>query len=310
MFGGSFQIDRVYGDSAVLGRLERLGRNARVFPNLVKAGFPPGQLMQASEWFMRDAQSVVERHASQQLAQGFYEDETLLRLFCQYFDCTDWKLENSPWFFSRDDYNRFFAALIAPIEFESGQLETGAGEEKWGGYFLKLPFDLGMEQAKRALWQEILRREHYWKPMHDYTHLRAEQLFQYIQRTLDIASFSPDYYHYHWERLFRAQLHQALRRFGEALEQAVRRWRERRKEHPRFSYGTYTGADAPVIQIDVLQALAYMGLDAGTVTLADMRAAFRRLSKAAHPDLGGDATEFQRLSHYRDVLEDWLKGRE
>jgi len=36
----------------------------------------------------------------------------------------------------------------------------------------------------------------------------------------------------------------------------------------------------------------------------------RRRSKEAHPDLGGDSAEFLRLSHYRDVLEDWLKGRE
>jgi hypothetical protein len=310
MFGEPSLIDRVFGDSAVLGRLERLGRNSRVFPNLVKAGFHPGQLAQASQWFMRDAQSAVERHASQQLARGFYEDETLLRLFCQYFDCTDWKLENSPWFFSRDDYTRFFAASIGPIDFEIAQLEAGSGEERWGAYFIKLPFDLGMEQAKRALWQEISRREHYWKPLGDYTHLRAEQLFQYLLRTIDILTFTPDFYHYHWERTFRGQLYQAMRRFGEALEQAVRRWRELRKERPRFSYGTYAGADVAVLQIEVLQALAYMDLDANTVTLTDMRGAFRRRSKAAHPDLGGDPAEFLRLSHYRDVLEDWLKGRE
>ncbi|HEX7929052.1 MAG TPA: hypothetical protein VF678_15760, partial [bacterium] len=229
-FGGSSQIDRVYGDSAVLGRLERLGRNARVFPNLVKAGFPPGQLAQASQWFQRDAQSAVERHASQHLARGFFEDETLLRLFCQYFDCTDWKLENSPWFVSREDYARFFHEVIGPVEFETAQLEGGGGEERWGVYFLKLPFDLGMEQAKRALWKDICHREHYWKPLSDYTHLRAEQLFQYIQRTFDIVTFTPDFYHYHWERTFRGQLYQAMRHFSEALEHAVRRWREQRKE--------------------------------------------------------------------------------
>ncbi len=310
MFGESSQIDRIYGDSAVLGRLERLGRDPRVFPNLVRAGFPPQQLAQAGQWFMRDAQSAVERHACQQLARGFFEDETLLRLFCQYFECIDWKLENSPWFFSREDYTRFFTALVGPIDYETAQLAQGAGEEKWGEYFLKLPFDLGMEQAKRALWHDLGRREHYWKAQGEYTHLRAEQLFQYLQRTVDIVNFTPDFYHYHWERAFRSQLYQAVRRFGEALEHAVRRWQEQRKERPRFSYGTYGGAETPVLQIEVLQALAYLGLEANTVTVSDMRAAFRRRSKEAHPDLGGDPAEFLRLSHYRDVLEDWLKGRE
>jgi hypothetical protein len=310
MLGESSQIDRIYGDSAVLGRLERLGRNPRVFPNLVRAGFPPQQLTQASQWFMRDAQSGVERHACQQLARGFFEDETLLRLFCQYFECTDWKLENSPWFFSRDDYTRFFTALVGPIDFETAQLVEGAGEDKWGEYFLKLPFDLGMEQAKRALWHDLGRREHYWKAQGEYTHLRAEQLFQFLLRTVDIVNFTPDFYHYHWERAFRGQLYQAVRRFGEALEHAVRRWQEQRKERPRFSYGTYGGGDTPVLRIDVLQALAYLDLEANSATLTEMRAAFRRRSKEAHPDLGGDPAEFLRLSHYRDVLEDWLKGRE
>src|SRR5579863_1773244 len=44
---------RVIGDGAVLARLERLGRNPRVFPYLVKAGFPPDQLTEACSWYVR-----------------------------------------------------------------------------------------------------------------------------------------------------------------------------------------------------------------------------------------------------------------
>src|SRR5574341_203354 len=299
------RMDRVYGDSAILGRLERLGRERRVFPNLVKAGFPPRQLSEASQWFMREAQTHVERHASQELMRGFFEDETLLRLFCRYFDCTDWKLESSPWFLSREGYRRFCAALLDPLEFETQQLAAGLGEAKWGPYFLKLPFDLGMQKARRALWTDICRRDHYWKAQADYTHLRAEQLFGYLRRTVDIVHFSPDIYHYGWERVFRAKLHAALRRFGEALEEAVRRWQDVRRERARFTYGAWNGADAPALHLEVLQALSHMGLDAASATAAEMRAAFRRLSKEAHPDAGGDPAEFLTLSHYRDVLEEW-----
>jgi len=304
------RLDRVYGDNAILGRLERLGRERRVFANLIKAGFPPGQLSEASQWFMRDAQSHVERYACQELARGYFEDETLVRLFCQYFDCTDWKLESSPWFFSREDYRQFFSALLKPIDFEAQQLESGLGEQKWGPIFLKLPFDLGMQEARRALWLDVCRRDHYWKAQADYTHMRADQLLGYLKRNLDIVHFSPDLYHYEWERVFRGQLHATLRRFDEALEHAVRRWQEVRRERARFTYGPWRGAEGLGLDFEVLRAFAHMGLEVGTATAGDMRVAFRRLSKASHPDAGGDSAEFLKLSHYRDVLEEWFKGRE
>jgi len=307
---GTPRLDRVYGDNAILGRLERLGRERRVFPNLVKAGFPPQQLSEASQWFMREAQTPVHRHACQELTRGFFEDETLLRLFCQFFDCTDWKLETSPWFFSKEDYRRFFAALLDPVDFETQQLEFGFGEAKWGAYFLKLPFDLGMQQARRALWLEVCRREHYWKTQVDYTHFRAQQLQGYVQRTLDIVHFSPDIYHYDWERVLRGKLYAALRRFDEVLEQAVRRWQDVRRERERFTYGAWLGAELPPLDFQVLQAVSHMGLEAGSATAQDMRSAFRRLSKECHPDAGGDPAEFLKLSHDRDVLEDWFKRRE
>jgi hypothetical protein len=307
---GTNSAGRVLGDSAVLERLERLGRQPRIFPNLTHAGFPPEQLSTAGAWFMRDAQSAVERHACQQVARGFFEDETLLRLFCRYFECTDWKLEKSPWFFSRADYQRFFAALIRPVAFETAQIEAGLGEERWGEYFLKLPFDLGMEQAKRALWTAICRQEHYWKPLADYTHWRAAQLLHYLQRTLDIVHFTPDQFHYHWEREFRRQLYAALRGFSEALEGAARRWQEQRKERARgFTQGAFSGSDLPVLHLEVLQALSYLELDVATADAARVRAAFRRRSKRSHPDHGGDPAEFLKLSRYRDVLEGWLKSR-
>ncbi len=304
-------FDRVLGDSAVLGRLERLGRNPRLFPNLVRVGFPPDQLSEARNWYIADARTTVEQHASRQLASGFFEDEALLVLFCRFYDCTDWKLENSAWFFSKEDYARFFSELVGPVEWAAAQLEAGQGEERWGGFFLKLPFDLGMEQAQRSLWAEIQHREHFWKAQSDYTHLRAEALFQYLQRSLDIARFSTDNYRYLWEQAFRAQLDAALQRFRLALEQSVRRWQEVRRQRTtrRFSYRTFTGAQLMPLHLDVLQAIAYLGLEFATVNLKAVKAAFRERSKHLHPDHGGDEEEFKRLCQHRQVLQNWLRLR-
>jgi hypothetical protein len=308
---GSGKSGRVIGDGAVLTRLERLGRELRVFPNLVRAGFPPQQLAEAREWFIRDARSGVERHAGQLLGQGYFDDEALLTLFCRYFGCTDWKLESSPWFFGPEDYERFFQAFLGPVHFAIAQLEAGEGEQRWGGFFLKLPFDLGMEEAQRSLWQEILRREHYWKPQGDYTHLRAAALFGYVQRSLDIVHFTPDHYQYNWEQTLRTQLYDALHRFQQALELGVRRWQERRREHAeRFNRGTYVGGRVVVMDLDVLHALAYLGLDLNTVDEKTLRSTFRQRSKDCHPDLGGDPQEFQALSRHKDVLEAWLRVRQ
>jgi hypothetical protein len=301
---------RVLGDGAVLARLERLGRNSRIFPNLVRAGFPPEQLSDACEWYIRDARSSVERHAAQQLTQGYFDDEPLLTVLCRYFGCTDWKLESSPWFLGPEDFNRFDQALLSPVEFVTAQLEAGQGEARWDSFFVRLPFDLGMEQARRALWSDITQREHYWRAEADYRQMRASAMFAYLVRSLDIVHFTPDHYHYHWEQAFRAKFFGALGRFQQALEVAVRRWQEQRRERAeRFSRGTFVGGRVVLLDLELLRALAYLGLSLTTVDEKSLRAAFRQRSKDCHPDLGGDPRIFQELSLHKDVVENWLRLR-
>ena len=298
---------RVFGNEAVLSRLERLGRNPRILPNLVEAGFPAPQLIAAREGFARRASSAVEHYARLNMARGFYEDESLLRLFCQDFECTDWKLENSPWFFAQDDYERFFAALIEPVDFQTAQLEQGLGESRWGPYFARLPFDLGMERAKNALWEDLCHQEHYWKPLSTYAHLRAEALFGYLKRTLNVQHFTPDRYNYYWERAFRERFYRAMRRFEQKLEAALRLWQELKRERQhRFRFNDY---GAGPMGHEVLLAFSHLGLEAATADLDEVRLAFRRLSKTTHPDHGGSQEAFQRLSHHRDVAELWLSRR-
>jgi hypothetical protein len=301
------QFSRVFGNQAVLSRLERLGRNPRVLPNLVEAGFPARQLKDASQLFAQTAGNPVEHYASQNMARGFFEDESLLKLFCRYFECTDWKLENSPWFFSLDDYERFFTAIIEPVEFQTAQLERGFGETRWSAHFARLPFDLGMERAKQALWDDVCQQEHYWKPLSTYAHLRAEALLGYLKRTIHIRHFTPDRYNYHWEGQFRQRFYRAMRRFEQKLEEAVRLWQElKRERRHRFRYHDYSTLSAAVLGHDLLQAFAYLGVEPAGATLDQVRQAFRRLSKETHPDHGGSPESFQRLARSKELAEAWL----
>jgi len=303
----SAQFSRVFGNEAVLSRLERLGRNARVLPNLVEAGFPAQQLVRASQRFAQTAGTPVEHYASQNMARGFFEDESLLRLFCRYFECTDWKLENSPWFFSQDDYERFNAALIEPVEFQTAQLERGFGEAHWGPFFAKLPFDLGMERAKQALWDDICQQEHYWKPLSTYAHLRAEALLGYLKRTIKIQHFTPDRYNYYWEGQFRQRFYRAMRRFEQKLEEAVRLWQElKRERRHRFRYHDYSVLSAATLGHELLQAFSVLGVEPAHATVEQVRQAFRRLCKEVHPDHGGSPEAFQRLARYKELAEAWL----
>ena len=301
------RFSRVFGDVAILARLEHLGKNPRQFENLVGVGFPEHQLHETRDWYHRDATTAVERYAADKMAQGFFEDESLLEVFCRYYECTDWKLVGSPWFFSAQDYRRFNKVLIDPVEFHIAQLEQGLGEEHWGVNFLKLPYDLGMERAKRSLWQEICQRDFYWKPHASYTHLRAEQLFQYLKRNVNIVNFSVNQFNYKWERNFRKQFHASLKRFEEALERCVRRWQDQRKDKTRsgFRYESYRAVQ-PRDGAPLHAALGHLELDLETVTLKRLRNAFRRLSKQAHPDHGGTPEAFRTLSTYKDVVETWL----
>ena len=301
---------RVFGEEAVLARLERLGKNPRTFDNLVSAGFPPEQLAEARNWYLRDAANPVEQFAGQQMNMGFFEDESLLQVFCRFFECKDWKLEQSNWFFSKEDYHRFFRVITEPVEFHAVRLEQGFGEDRWGRYFFKLPFDLGMDEAKRSLWEEICRGDFYWKAHAKYTHLRADNLFHYLRRTVELANFSLDQFHYNWERVFRVKLQAPLSRFVEALERAVRRWQEVRKEKAtgRFRYRAFSTSTA-AFQSHLDLALEFLGLEPATASRKMLRRNFRRLSKKLHPDHGGSPDEFRRLSACKELVETWLHRR-
>jgi hypothetical protein len=305
---GAHVFSRVFGNEAVLVRLERLGRDSRIFPHLVKAGFPPRQLTEASRWFAESAGSPVEFYASQNLARGFFEDESLLKLLCRYFECTDWKLENSPWFFSRDEYDRFFATLTEPVEFQTAQLEQGLGEERWGPFFHHIPFDLGMERARQALWEDIFRQEHYWKPLSVYAHVRAEALAGYLVRTVNINRFTPGRYNYHWEGIFRERFHRALRRFEQRLEEQVRLWEEVRRERrsQRLHQRGFDNMGLLSLSRELTQAFGVLGLSPARATPQSVRRAFRRLSKETHPDQGGSPEAFRRLSRSKELVEAWL----
>lgn len=301
-------FSHVYGNEAVLSRLERLGRSPRIFPHLVRAGFPAPQLEVASRWFAETAGSPVDLYASRKMAKGIYEDESLLTLFCRYFECTDWKLGNSPWFFSHEDYDHFFDALLEPLETALHQLEQGLGQDRWGAYFEKMPFDLALERVKEELWGDVSRQEFYWKPQASYTHLRAEMLFGYMARSVNILKIDPGAYNYDWERRFRTRLGDTLRAIEKLLAAAAPAWLEPKQERARRRPNRH-GPAAKVVILgtrEVLQAFSALHLNAGTATLRQVRSVFRRLSKAAHPDRGGSPEAFRELTRCKDLAVAWL----
>lgn len=301
---GATGLDRIYGNEAVLSRLEHLGRNPRTLPNLTASGFPLQQLDDARNWFSDAASTPVEHYASRNMARGFFEDESLLNLFCRYFECEDWKLESSPWFFSGLEYDRLFSALIEPIEFATRQLAQGIGVERWGSLFLKLPFELGMEKAKMVLWEDICQQEHYFRLGKDYSHLRAEAMFGYLQRTLDLSRFSPANFNYQWEGVFRERLQIALRAFGNTLEGALRIWLKVNREGEGGRRWSARALSRGARQL--IEAFTVFGLSPETADLRKLGSAFRRLSKRAHPDQGGTPEAFRNLTQCKDVMEAWL----
>jgi hypothetical protein len=304
---GATGLDRIYGNEAVLSRLEHLGRNPRTLPNLTASGFPLQQLDDARNWYSDTASTPVEHYASQNMTRGFFEDESLLNLFCRYFECEDWKLESSPWFFSGLEYDRLFSALIEPIEFETLRLTQGIGVERWGSFFLKLPFELGMEKARIALWGDICHQEHYFRLSKDYLHLRAGAMFGYLQRTLDLSRFSPAHFNYQWEGVFRERLRIALRAFENTLEEALRIWLEVNREWK--GGGRWISRARSQGTRQLIEAFTVFGLSPDTATLRKLRSAFRHLSKQAHPDQGGTPAAFRKLTHCKDVMEAWLTQR-
>ena len=297
---------RIYGEDAVLSRLGRLGSRPRTFDNLVSVGFPPQQLNEARRWYAQGAVSHVQHYAAARMKEGFFEDEPLLDILCRFFHCTDWKLEKSPLFFSTDDYRKFNQTLTHPVYFHVRKLTAGEGEPRWGGFFRKLPFQVGMERALGSLWEEILTGAYYWREQQSYVHHRAAMLLQYLQRTINILDFSEHQFNYDWERRFRRLMKPGLEEFRDGLERANRIWEERRRERPeRFTYGTYVAGFGTATG-DLLYALKYFGLEPATVNQDALRSSFRRLSKKHHPDQGGSDEDFRRLSAYRQLIENWL----
>ena len=302
---------RVFGDDAVLRVLERVGRQPRTFGNLTEAGFPPAQLEEARQNFIQAAETPVERHAARRMGQGFFDDEELLTVFCRYYGCTDWRLEGSPLFFARLDYEKLYHALTSPFEFEASLLDRGHGQERWAHLFLRLPFDLAMTNAKATLWDDVRRREQYWHRQVRYRDLRAANLFQYLNRHVQVSDFSRDVFFFNWEREFRWRLDAAMRAFQEALERALRRWQEERNQGRResqFRYGDFGDAAAQLLP-SVREAMLRLEVELEAATLDDVRRAFRKLSKSAHPDQGGSDESFRLLANCREVAEAWIRSR-
>ena len=54
------RFSRIFGDVAVLSRLEHLGKNPRHFEHLVTVGFPEHQLRETRDWYYKDATTAVE----------------------------------------------------------------------------------------------------------------------------------------------------------------------------------------------------------------------------------------------------------
>ena len=308
---GSQLFTRVLGNDSVLHLLGRVGRESRTFSHLVHAGFPPDQLTEACRNFAHAADLPVDRAAVHRIGQGYFDDEELLQLFCQYYECDDWKLESSPLFFAKQDYQRFYQSLLSPIDFAARVLEQRRGEDEWGPLFLRHPFNLGMEIAKGTIWREVREKEHHWQRLETYVDLRAEMLFQYLMGTVNPIDDSKNLFYFNWERDFLEGFDASLNRFSEALERAVRHWqdvRNREKRRARLKRGKYPKPnDVPLIE--VREALNHLGLDQSSATLEELRGSFRRLSKSAHPDQGGSDASFRYLSACREIAESWIRNR-
>lgn len=97
---------------------------------------------------------------------------------------------------------------------------------------------------------------------------------------------------------------QGRTRFGECLIMSRRRWREdqaglrqeaRRKRRALFSRLASGDGDGVYRQA--------LGLPPeGPLEPADIRTAFRRMAKTAHPDAGGSASQYRRIAEARDAL--------
>ncbi len=312
-FLGRNRVARLLGDTAVLERLARLGSHPRVFEGMVRAGFPAEQLAEAVRLYVKSAETPLERYAGQQMLRGMFEDESLLQLLTRYYECNTWRLEASPWFCAPGDEEQFTQALLRPVASHTAQLRAGAGEDRWAGSFIKLPFEMGMERAKRSLWHELMQLEYFWRPRRSYAQHRAAQMFGYLSRTMEPSGFSPHTYSYAWERRFRERFAAALHDFTEALGARVRLWQTGGKQEERsgrFEYQRYDAARRLGRgALGLGEARQLLGIESAEVTLHEVRRCFRRRSMELHPDLGGSPEAFRRLVDAKETLEAWLSRR-
>jgi hypothetical protein len=82
-------------------------------------------------------------------------------------------------------------------------------------------------------------------------------------------------------------------RTGRIAERLDALWQER--------YGYAAGSASPVMQMPLAHAIALLGVPADYIE-EDVKTAFRREVKRAHPDHGGTAEDFRRLVEARDRL--------
>ncbi len=314
---------RLVGDEPVLLRLAKLGGKPRHFVHLVQAGFPPRQLWQASCWWLEEARLPLEICAAKSIQRhGFYEDDALLALLVRYYGCTDWRLEKSPWFFSSQEYDRLFRWLLQPAWRVIEHLEAGNPEceQEWTLHFTRVPYAIGMQYCRQRLWLEhMLCRDIPWQAPKGYVTQQAKVLLGYLTKRVNVLRIQHTQARYPWEQNFLSLLAPVMERFEHTLEMALRRMRARqRKQAARdgFKHHDYTqqknGSDGhlrnkkmPTMGM-VRQALVAFGLSATKVDLAQVKQAFRRLSKGRHPDHGGTEEGFCELLRQKETLETWL----
>lgn len=312
-FLGRNRVARLLGDDAVLERLARLGSYPRVFEGMVRVGFPAEQLAEAVKLYVKSAETPLERYAGQQMLRGIFEDESLLQLLTRHFECAEWRLEASPWFCSPADHEQFTEALLRPVEFHTARLRAGEGEARWAGSFVKLPFAMGMERAKRSLWHELMQLEYYWRGRQSYVQHRAAQMFGYLCRTMEPSAFSPLRFSYAWERRFRERFAEALGDFAAVLGARAREWQAAHQEERggRFEYQRYEAMPPlGVGSLGISEARQLLGMEAMEVTVHEVRRCFRRRSMELHPDRGGSPEAFRRLVDAKETLEAWLGRRD
>ena len=313
-------MPRLVGDEPVLARLAKLGGAPRHFTQLVRAGFPAKQLWQTSCWLKEEARHALDLHAANIIQQhGFYEDDALLTLLTRHYECTEWRLVCSPWFFSPQEYEQLFAWLLKPAWQQIERLEAGDStcEAMWLVHFACAPHVISMQHCRQRLWVEhMLQRSIPWQSPQTYIGQRAQGVLGYLSKQVNVLKPQPTQARYPWEQRFLQSLAPVMDRFEHTLEMALRRARaQQRKKAARegFRHHHYNQREQqrpgqglmPSMAV-VQQALTAFGLTFGNATPVQVKQAFRHLSKTKHPDHGGSEAAFCALLKQKETLEAWL----